>query len=165
MESLIETFHIDIKILVAQAINFTIVLVVLYFFALKPLIRTMTDRTKKIEKSVEDAKRIEERLTNAEGEYEKKIVEAKKGANKIMRNSREQAEARKKEMMNRAKEEVGQIINQEKAKIRVEKAKILKEIKGEVAGLVVASVEKVLEKKIDSKEEKELIGKMVGKHK
>ena len=37
MEGLVETFHLDIKLLVAQSINFLVVLAVLYFFALKPL--------------------------------------------------------------------------------------------------------------------------------
>ena len=59
------------------------------------------------------------------------------------------------------KEEIGQIINEEKAKMQKEKALTLKEIKGEVVDLVFASMEKILDKKIDSDEEKKMIKKMI----
>ena len=163
MENLIETFHIDIKLLIAQVINFAIVFAVLYFFALKPLMKVMRERTKKIEKSVDDAKKIEEKLVKSEEEYNKQIVHAKKEANIILEKTSQQAEERKKETITKAKEEIGQIINQEKANIQTEKAKTLKEIKREVADLVVASVEKVLEKRLDNKKDEELIRRMVKK--
>ncbi len=163
MENLIETFHIDIKLLIAQVINFAIVFAVLYFFALKPLMKVMQERTKKIEKSVDDAKKIEEKLIKSEEEYNKQITYAKKEANIILEKAGQQAEERKKETITKAKEEIGQIINQEKANMQQEKAKTLKEIKREMADLVVVSVEKVLEKKLDSKKDEELIRRMVKK--
>ena len=161
MDSLIETFHIDIKLLIAQIINFAIVISVLYFFALKPLMKTMDERGKKIEKSLSDAEKIDAKLEKTDLEYKKVIINAKKDANGIIEKAQEQAESKKAQMIIRAKEEIGQIINAEKAKIQQEKAVVLKEIKSEVANLVVASVEKILDKKIDSKEDKELIKKII----
>lgn len=163
MDSLIETFHIDIKLLIAQIINFAIVFSVLYFFALKPLMRIMGERTKKIEKSIDDAKRIEEKLARSEEEYKKEIVRARKEAEIILKKAEQRAEERKQETIANAKEEIGQIINQEKAKIQQEKAKTLKEIKKEVADLVVASVEKVLGERMDGGKDAELIKRMIKK--
>ena len=54
MDSIINTFHIDWKIIIAQAVNFGIVFVVLYIFALKPLNKLMAERAEKIKKGVED---------------------------------------------------------------------------------------------------------------
>ncbi|MDP3043312.1 MAG: F0F1 ATP synthase subunit B [bacterium] len=161
MDSLIETFHIDIKLLIAQIINFAIVFCVLYFFALKPLMRVMGDRTKKIEKSIDDAKRIEEKLARSEEEYKKEIVRARKEAEIILEKAGQRAEERKQETIANAKEEIGQIINQEKAKIQQEKAKTLKEIKKEVADLVTASVEKVLGERMDNGKDGKIIGKII----
>jgi F0F1-type ATP synthase membrane subunit b/b' len=45
--------------------------------------------------------------------------------------------------------------------MQTEKAKTLKEIKREVAELVIDSLEKILEEKIDLKKDKELIKKTV----
>jgi F-type H+-transporting ATPase subunit b len=149
MESLIETFHIDIKLLIAQMINFAIVISVLYFFALKPLVKTMRDRTAKIEKSLEDAKKIDKKLEKTQTDYREALAKAKKEANDILAKAREEAEAKRTVMLNRAKDEIGRVITEEKDKIRQEKARMLKELKREVADLVVAATEKVLEKKVD----------------
>jgi len=161
MESLIETFHIDVKLLIAQAINFAIVFSVLYFFALKPLMKVMGDRTKTIEKSLDDAKKIEENLAKAEEDYREKLNEAKKEASAILAKAMESADVKKKETINKAKEEIGQIINQEKAKMQTDKAVVLKEIKKEVADLVAASLEKILKEKVDAKKDKEIIKKLI----
>jgi len=161
MDSLIETFHIDIKLLIAQAINFAIVLGALYYFALKPLFKVMNERTEKVEKSLEDAKRIEEKLANTEEDYNKKLSQAKKEASIILEKAARQADKKREEMVKKAKEDIGQIIEQEKAQVRTEKAKTLREIKTEVADLVVMSLEKILEKKIDGKKEKEMIKKVI----
>ena len=159
MDSLVSTFHLDIKLLIAQIINFAIVFAVLYFFALKPLLKVMAERTGKIEKSLEDAKRIEEKLNQAESERKEVITAAKQEAGLILERVRVEAEEKREEMAAKAKEEIGQIINKEKEKMRLEKAETLKEIKSEVADLVVASVEKLLDKKLNSKDDQELIKK------
>lgn len=163
MDTILEAFHVDVKILVAQAVNFAIVFAVLYFFVLKPLTKIMNDRTKKIEKSLEDAKRIDNNLIKTENDYKETMSNARKEASKIMEHAHEQAEKKKAEMIVKAREEIGQAINEEKARMQLEKAQVLKEIKNEVAGLVIASLEKVLEEKTDSKTDKELIIKILKK--
>lgn len=161
MDSLIETFHIDVKLLLAQIINFGIVFSVLYFFALKPLMKTMGERTKKIEKGLTDAKQIEERLSQTEKESHAELAKAKKEAGEIIEKARVMADVKRQELLTKAKEEIGEIINGEKAKMQTEKAQVLKEIKKEISDLVYISVEKVLEEKLDEKKDKEIIKKIV----
>lgn len=161
MENLIETFHLDIKLIIAQIINFTIVFSVLYWFAFKPLAKVMAERSDKIAKSLDDAKKIEEKLAETKAEFNQAMAEAKKQANALLEKADTDADARKQNMIVRAKEEIGQIINQEKQKMQTEKAATLKEIKKEVADLVIASVEKVLREKMDAKKDSEIIKKII----
>ncbi len=161
MDALIETFHIDVKILIAQVINFAIVFSVLYFFAIKPLLKVMQDREKTIEKAQEDAKNIERKLNKTDEDYRATVANAKKEANEIIEKSRQDATKKGEEMIKKAKDEIGHIIAKEKEKQRLEKEETLNEIKKEVAGMVVASVEKVLNEKIDDKKDVEFIKKMV----
>lgn len=163
MEAIIETFHIDLRLLIAQAVNFAIVFFVLYLFALKPLMKIMGERTNKIEKSLKDAKKVEERILEIENDYNAALAKAKKEAALIMEKASELSEKKKAEMIIKAKDEIGQIINQEKTKMQSEKAKVLKEIKKEMGDLIILSVEKVLAEKIDNKKDKELIKKIVTK--
>ncbi len=161
MGSLIETFHIDFNLLIAQIVNFAVIFLVLYWFALKPLIKVMQERTNRIEKSLVDAKKIEDKLAMTEKEYNEEIVKAKKEAAEILDKANQLAQQSKKELVERAKEEIGQIIDREKMKIQQEKAATLKEIKGEVADLVALTVAKILEKKIDDKSDRDLIKKII----
>lgn len=161
MESLISTFHVDVKLLAAQLVNFAIVFSVLYFFAFKPLVKMMSERSEKIDKSLKDADAIEKRLASTEKERAEIIAAAKKQASLIIEEADKRGEARKTELVAKAKEEIGQVINAEKAKLASEKAETLKEIKKDVAGLVVLTVEKLLEEKMDSDKDKELIKKLV----
>ncbi|MFA6194715.1 MAG: F0F1 ATP synthase subunit B [Patescibacteria group bacterium] len=161
MDSLISTFHIDIRLLVAQLVNFAIVFSVLYFFAFKPLVKVMAERTEKIDKSLKDADAIEKRLALTEKEREDILLAAKKQANLIIEEADKRGEERKGELIAKAKEEIGQVINNEKAKLLSEKAETLKEIKKEVAELVILTTEKLLNEKMNADKDKDLIKKLV----
>ncbi|MBY0376798.1 ATP synthase F0 subunit B, partial [Patescibacteria group bacterium] len=93
MESIISTFHIDWKIIIAQAINFGIVFVVLYIYALKPLSKLMKERSETIAKGIDDAKLSQEVLQKTNKEYEEILAKARKEANDIFQKGKKEAEA------------------------------------------------------------------------
>lgn len=161
MDSLIETFHIDWKLLIAQVVNFAIVFAVLYWLAFKPLSKVMAERTFKIEKGLDDAKKVEKKLAETQEDFSKAMAEAKQQASALLEKAVQNGDARKQEMIARAKEEIGQIINQEKQKMQAEKAATLKEIKREVTELVIAVAEKVMGEKLDAKKDKETIKRLL----
>ena len=161
MDSLVSTFNIDWRLLIAQAINFAIVFVILYLFAFKPLVKLMTERSEKIDKSLKDADEIEKRLKLTEKEQTEIIHAAKKQANLIIEEADKRGEARRGELVTKAKEDIAQVISGEKEKIAREKAESLKEIKKEVADLVVLTVEKLLDEKMTADKDRELIKKLI----
>ncbi len=161
MESLISTFHIDLKLFLAQVINFALVFGVLYAFAFKPLVRAMSERSARIDKSLKDADQIEKRLSATEKESGEIVAAAKKQAAEIIAEADRRGAARKEELIAKAKEEIGQVINSEKEKLVREKAETLKEIKRETADLVVLAVSKVLGEKFDSAGDKKLVEKLL----
>ena len=77
MESIVSTFHIDWKIIIAQAVNFGIVFTVLYIFALKPLSKLMSERSERIAKGVNDAKENAVVLEKTRVEYEQALSKAR----------------------------------------------------------------------------------------
>lgn len=161
MESLISTFHLDLKLFIAQLINFSVVFSVLYFFAFKPLVKVMAERSEKISKSLQDADEIEKRLSATEIEQADIISAAKKQANLIIEMADQKGEERRGEMLARAKEEIAAVINNEKEKLARQKDETLKEIKAEVTDLVVLTVEKLLNEKMNSDKDQELIKSLV----
>jgi F-type H+-transporting ATPase subunit b len=163
MEELVQTFHIDWKLLIAQIINFGIVLAVLYFFALKPIMRMMNKRSSDIERSLSDAKRIEEQLKSAEVEKEKIVTEAKKEAQIIAAQAMTEAEKIRETKLHQTREEMERMTERAKQEILSEKDQMLKDAKQALAELVVTASAKVIGKELDLKTHQTLIQNTISK--
>lgn len=149
MDSIISTFHIDWKIIVAQAVNFAVVFTVLYVYALKPLSKLMQERGDKINKGITDAKTNAETLAKTNAEYAKAIADAKAEANKIFQDGKKEAEANRTKMLEEARTEVSVLLANSKKALEADKAKMVEEVKKEVVSLAMAAAEKILSEKID----------------
>lgn len=149
MDSIISTFHIDWKIIAAQAVNFAVVFAVLYYFALRPLSYLMLKRTEKIVKGIADAKTNAETLAKTHAEYAKAIADAKAEANKIFQDGKKEAEANRAKMLEEARTEVSVLLANGKKALEADKAKMVEEVKKEVVSLAMAAAEKILSEKID----------------
>src|SRR3989338_5781279 len=149
MESIISTFHIDWKIIIAQAINFGIVFAVLYIFALKPLSKLMAERSERIAKGVNDAKTNTTLLLKTRAEYEEALAKARAEANKIFQDGKKEAEAKKAIMLEEAKQEVATVIENGKKILEAEKVKMVGEAKNEIISLAMLATEKLISNKQD----------------
>ncbi len=157
MESLIQTFHIDWKLILAQVINFIIVVLVLWRVAYKPLLTAMNERTQKIEGGIKNALEVEKKLLKIEKDKEKIFLNARNQVEEIFSEAKARAKEAEEESKIKTRDEVGKIVLQGKEELRREREKVLKEIKGEVSELVIAITEKVLQEKIDKKEHERLL--------
>ena len=160
MDSFISTFHIDWKILIAQAINFIIVLALLYFLALKPLKKIMSERTNIITGGLNDAKTNAELLLKTKKEYDDVLIKAKEEAHTIFQEGKTEAESKKAEMIENAKKEVENMILNGKKVLESEKVKIIDEAKQEIVSLVVLATEKLLESHSNDKFDELAISKI-----
>jgi len=149
MESIISTFHIDWKIIIAQAINFGVVFVVLYIFALKPLSKLMAERSEKIARGMDDAKTNATLLEKTKAEYDEVLVKARAEANKIFQDGKKEAEAKKTVMLEDAKKEVAATIENGKKMLEIEKNKMMEEVKNEIVNLAMLATEKLVSEKHD----------------
>jgi len=145
MDSFISTFHIDYKILIAQAINFGIIFILLYFFALKPIKKIMAERTNTITGGLNDAKTNADLLLKTKKEYDDVLANARIEANTIFQEGKKEAEEKKRVMVENAGKEVEQMIINGKKVLESEKSKMIEEAKTEIVSLVVSATEKLLE--------------------
>ncbi|MFA6533631.1 MAG: F0F1 ATP synthase subunit B [Patescibacteria group bacterium] len=157
MDALIETFHLDLKLIIAQIVNFLIVLGVLWQFALKPLQKIMNERTAKIDKSLQDAKAIEEKMTATDSERAAILKATKTEAAAFLEQARQEAEVNKQETAQKAKVEVEKIVQKGKEQLAADKTKLSAELKSEVADLVVAVTSKVLASALTKEVDKKVI--------
>lgn len=144
MDSFITTFHIDWKIIIAQAVNFGIVIAVLHYFALKPLKKLMAERAERIANGIEDAKCNTEIIKTTRKEYNDVIAKARAEAHDIFTEGKKEAEIKKAEMLEKAKVDVEELIANGKRALEHEKVKMVEEAKSEIVSLVVFATEKLL---------------------
>lgn len=149
MESIISTFHIDWKIIIAQAINFGVVFIVLYIFALKPLGKLMKERSEKIAKGIDDAKTNANLLEVSRAEYDKALAKARIEADKIFQDGKKEALTKKALMLEEAKQEVVVVIENGKKMLEAEKIKMVEEAKKEIVTLAMQATEKLIGSKTD----------------
>ncbi len=157
MEELIKTFHIDAKLMIAQLVNFAIVLLVLYKFAYKPILKILNERTEKIEKGLKDAEEVGRKVVEIENREKEMIVEAKKEAQQIILEAEKNGNKIKDEMVAEAKVKIDNTVEEAKRKIESEKSKMIQEVKAEISGLVISATEKILGEKIDPAKDKKII--------
>jgi F-type H+-transporting ATPase subunit b len=161
MEDLIKTFYIDWKLLIAQLVNFFLVLGVLWRFALKPLQKVMNDRSNEIELSLRQAKEIEQKLKETDQSKIETILQAKKESQIIIEQASKEATSLREKKINELKQEMEKIVLQTKASLASEKEQMLRETKAEVTDLVIAVSSKILEKNIDLQQNKKFIEQVV----
>ena len=146
---LIEKFGIDARTLIAQVINSLIVLFVLYKFAFKPVLKLLDDRSKKIKKSLQHAQEIEEKMQELDTLKSQMLQEVHRKSQTILKTTQEKADQERQFIVNKAKTEVKDIIEKAQQEIHTVRKKLLDESKKDIVAIVVASLEKILPKKID----------------
>ena len=161
MEELIKTFHIEVNLLIAQLVNFAIVLFVLYKFAYGPILKTLNARTKRIEKGLEDSEAAKKKLEEITVKEKEVLMSAKKEAQKIIKDAEEVAVRDAKKILFEAQDQSNKSLADAKKQIEQEKEKILSEAKSEIANLVIAATEKIIGEKMSSEKDKELISNAI----
>ena len=156
-------FGLDGQIFVAQLVNFLIVLLVLWWFAYKPIVRLLEERQEKIEKSVKQAEEIEKRMDAIEQEHDSIVIEARKEAQTIIGKAQTQGKERGEEIVSAAKREVERVIAKGKQQLEEEKAGMLRDLRKDVVEISITAAEKILREKIDDSKSQSLAEEVVRK--
>src|SRR3989338_4739963 len=132
---IIRNFGIQPVLLLAQIVNFLIILYLLQKFFYKPIVKLLEQRKKRIEESLKNADLIEEKLKKTQEQSVQILAEAQKQLEEILTQSQVQIEAQRKQMQ--------------------------KQLEKETLNLVVEVVRKVLERTLKPKERQDLTTKAV----
>ena len=151
------TLGINLKLFIAQLINFAILLFVLWKYAFTPIAKKLEERTSKIEKSLHDADRIEKEKREFEAWKNQQMIGARQQASAIVADAEKQAQKTRAEIAEQTKQDQQKLVQSAKTQIENEKQKALADAKSELADLVTSAAEKILRHKLDQKTDQELI--------
>lgn len=158
---LLEKFGINFPVLIANVVNFLIVLGVLYKFAYKPVLKMLHDRTKLIEDGVKNAEKAKIAIEEATKKHEQVLAKARTEAQAILAHAREQSEVQGAALLQHSKDEATKMIEKTKADLALEHDQLLKRAKDEVADVVLAVTEKLLKEKMTPEKDRELVSKLL----
>lgn len=148
MDQLIEAFGIDVKLIVVQIINFTLLAVILTYFLYKPVLKVMHDREEKITQGVKDAEQAAKTLAGAEAEKQTILTDAHKEAENVARRAKEHADEKAAAIAAVADKKAAGIVTSAEEKAENIKLTAKQESEAEIAKLAVLAAEKVLKEQV-----------------
>ncbi len=147
---------VDGRILLAQIVNFFILLWVLNRFVYRPLLAVLDKRSKIIEQGIKDAQDAKRQLDTAREEAAKIDMGARAEAKALIAEAEAAAKRARELAVTETKEKIDQMLAQGEKQLTEERAKMLAEVRGELANLVVLATGKILRKNVDSAENERL---------
>jgi F-type H+-transporting ATPase subunit b len=144
MQQLLSAFGIQWSLLLAQAVNFAVVLVALSYFLYKPVTRALDERKKVVGQGVLDAQLAAEKLAHADGEAQSRVHAAEASAEEIISTAREAASEQRTKLIKDAEARAAAVAKDAEARAQEVAAKSLRESEKEVARLAILAAEKVM---------------------
>lgn len=143
--------------LVAQIINFLILLLLLRLFFWKPVLKALDERKRKIH---EELKRIEENKAETESlrsKYETQLDYIEEEARARVNQALDEAKKMTDEMKKEAHEESQKIIDSSRQEVKYQVAKAREELKGEIIELTLKSTRHLINEKLTAEGDKKLV--------
>jgi F-type H+-transporting ATPase subunit b len=152
---------INIGNLIAQAITFGIVLVVLARYAFPALMKTMDQRAATIREGVENAEKSRRELADAEKRVEALLDQARRDSQVIIGKATQAAEQVRTEIEQQTQERTRQMLEQAERQIQAEVNQARAQLRQEVADLAIQAAERVVGASLDSPTNRRLVNEFV----
>jgi F-type H+-transporting ATPase subunit b len=146
MTALLDAFGIKGSLLLAQAVNFGIVLVALWYFLYKPIAKILAERQQMVAQGVADAAEAQQKLAQADTEAAGRVGAADQAAEGIVKSARSEAAEERAKMLREAEARATQIRTDAESRAAEESARVRRESEKDIARLALIAAEKVLQK-------------------
>jgi F-type H+-transporting ATPase subunit b len=146
VNTFVEQFGINWKLLAAQAVNFFVLFWILKRFVYGPVLGMIEKRRKEIKEGLAAAEASQKRLAEADAEKQTILTHANQESLGIVSQSEAKAKEREKEILMETQKRAEMVILEAKQKIREEKLKTEEEIINESRAFLKEAVAKIVEK-------------------
>lgn len=160
---LLNEFGFDIRLLIAQVVNFLVIAYVFKRFLYKPILNTLKKRADSIEKGLSDAEKATKALERAEQEKDEMLGKASKEVERILNEAKASAEETRNSILNDARSEVEKLMKQTTEQIQTERENFAQEAREISLELSKKILEESIKDLFGKKEQEELIKKGIQK--
>jgi F-type H+-transporting ATPase subunit b len=152
---------ISLPTLLVQIAAFVILLVILYFFAYKPVLKMLDERARKIKDSMDEVQKVKEQAAQTEEEFKKKIDAASKEGQEVISKAMRTGEEARKRAQEEAKVEAQGLVEKARVEIQRERNEAIGELRQEFADLTIVAAEKVIGKSLDKETHRQIIDQVL----
>ena len=144
-------------------ITFVVVLIILKAAVWKPLLGALDEREQGIADALASAEKARDEARVALDEHQKKLAEAEDEARQIVRQSREAAEKVHQDIVDKARADAQQTVDQARRSIDVEKRAALDDLRRQVADLAVQAAGSLLDANLDNDKNRQLVDDLISR--
>ena len=146
---LINALGISWPTVISQLINFALLYFILKKFALEGLLEFITKRQKQIVDGLNNAKKADESLAQAQAQQEEILASARRVASDIIATARTQGQNQEQQIVAAAKQQALKIVADGEKQVAVTKGKMMLEAKSELAAIIATGVRRIVDEKVD----------------
>jgi F-type H+-transporting ATPase subunit b len=143
--------------LLAQIVNFSILLGIMSIFLWKPLMERLDERREMMREQRENAEAIAETREEIQREREAIMEEARTEANELLGDTRAQTREMTENAREEAREEAQRILDTAREQAEEERNAILGQMRDQIATLAVAAARKLVDEDLDEQRQRRLV--------
>lgn len=147
--------------LIAQILNFLILVIILRAVAYKPVARLLEQRSQKIQGDLDKAENDRKEAESTLVQYRQKLSDANVKAQEIVEKAEKVARDEHDAAIEATKKEIEQMKKNAEEDIQRDRERIASQLRGEVVSLSLAAAGKLISKNIDNKENERLINDFI----
>ena len=156
-----EALGINVPGLVAQIVNFLLLLFLLSKFAYKPILNMLDQRAQRIKESLEAAERARQEAAQSQVNIQAQIDTARREGQALIEQAARSAEQLREEIHETARKEAEAILARAKADFAQEREKAIEELRRQFADLTITAAEKVINETLDRAKHQRLISEVL----
>ncbi|MCH8064273.1 MAG: F0F1 ATP synthase subunit B [Chloroflexi bacterium] len=151
----------NLPVLIAQVVNFFLLLVLLRIFLYKPVLEMLDRRAQRIREGVEAADKSKERASAGEQEVARQLDASREQGQALIAQAQEAANRIQQEARSQARQEGETMLERARTEIQLERDQAIAELRGEFADLTVSAAEKVIGQSLDRQAHRRLIDEVL----
>jgi F-type H+-transporting ATPase subunit b len=153
LDGIIEAFKIEWQLLLAQLVNFLLLMAILYAFLYRPVLNMLAKRKERIAQSMKDAERVSAAAQEAEQDKVRVLEGARREAQEVRAQATRDAEKIAQDVRARAEQEATDIRMKAQADAKQQFESVMADANKQVADLAILATEQLLGRELAQKEE------------
>lgn len=150
-------FTLEPGLLIWTWLVFSVLLVLMWKFALPPIVRLTEERERKIKADLDQAEKMNAEAKKLLEEHQKMMASARDQTHSLLAQAKAVAEREREALLAKARQEQDQILERARKEIVSERERAVAQLRREAVDLSLAAASKLLEARMDSEADRRLV--------